>query len=226
MFFDFSAVLFGFLSAIFFSLYHLFLSTSYIYADVSLIYPVTTSSPLLVVIWAKLFLDEKITLFGLLGIFIITVGVIIMHLTKIKGSIDNKGFLYALLAAFFYSIGSIIDKFGVSIDNFILYIYSLVFFMTLILAAQANLRFNNHINHFIKNKKYVLFGGSVIFLSFLTYRLGLTYMQVSYATSLRQVNAIFGVIISAFLLKEHITFKRIVGTLIIFIGAFLIKFSL
>jgi len=226
MFFEFSAVIFGFLSAIFFSLYHLFLSTSYIYADVSLIYPVTTSSPLLVVIWAYLFLDEKITSFGLLGIFIITIGVITMHFTKIKGSIDNKGFLYALLAAFFYSIGSIIDKIGVSIENFILYVYSLVFFMSTILAIQAGLKFKNHITYFYENKKFVLFGGAIIFLSFLTYRIGLTYMQVSYATSLRQMNAIFGVLISAFLLKEHVTFKRVIGAILIFLGAFLIKFSL
>lgn len=224
--FDLKTILLGLVAAISFTLYHLCLSSSYNISDATLVYPITTASPLLVVIWAKVFLNEKVTSLGLFGISIILVGVIIMHSTKTKIRLDTKGIIFAVLSAIFYSFGAVVDKFGVSNKNFMLYIYSLVFFMTLFLTIQAGIRYSNHLAEFDKNKLYVLIGGVIIFLSFLSYRLGLIYMNVSYATSLRQINAVFGVLLGVYFLKEKLYLRRLIGTVIIFIGAFLIKLNM
>ncbi|MBZ4642428.1 MAG: protein of unknown function transrane [Deferribacteraceae bacterium] len=224
--FEFLPIFLGFFAAVFFALYHLSLSNSYVFTDVSLAYPVSTSSPILVAIWARLLLGEQFTVSGLLGILIIFIGIFTMHMSRLKGKIDNKGIFFALLASLFYSFGAIIDKFGVTTNSFMLYIYSVVFFMTLFLFVQANIKYGNHIMEFSKNKKYVLLGGGIIFLSFLSYRIGLTYMNVSYATALRQVNSLFGLLIGYYFLKEKISVTRFVGAFLILSGAVLIKINL
>ncbi|MDK2791937.1 MAG: hypothetical protein PWQ25_800 [Deferribacteres bacterium] len=224
--FEFLPIFLGFFAAVFFALYHLSLSNSYVFTDVSLAYPVSTSSPILVAIWARLLLGEQFTVSGLLGILIIFIGIFTMHMSRLKGKIDSKGIFFALLASLFYSFGAIIDKFGVTTNSFMLYIYSVVFFMTLFLFVQANIKYGNHIMEFSKNKKYVLLGGGIIFLSFLSYRIGLTYMNVSYATALRQVNSLFGLLIGYYFLKEKISVTRFVGAFLILSGAVLIKINL
>ncbi|UOD34463.1 EamA family transporter [Deferribacteraceae bacterium V6Fe1] len=226
LFLDLKTISFGLMAAVCFTLYHLCLSSSYNLTDASLAYPITTASPLLVVIWARLFIGEKVTSFGLFGILIILIGVMIIHSTKTKISLDTKGITFAVLSAMFYSFGAIVDKFGVSDRSFMLYVYSLVIFMTLFLTIQAKLRYKNHLVEFSKNKMYVLIGGVIIFMSFLSYRLGLIYMNVSYATSLRQINAVFGVLLGIYFLKEKLYFRRVVGAIIIFLGAFIIKLNI
>ncbi len=48
----------------FFAIYHACLTASYERADVSLAYPLTTTGPLYIPLWAYLFLDERLSLLG------------------------------------------------------------------------------------------------------------------------------------------------------------------
>ena len=58
--------IYALLSSFFFALYQHFTAVSYKYADVSMVYPITTSSPFFIMIWAYFILDERVTLFGIL----------------------------------------------------------------------------------------------------------------------------------------------------------------
>lgn len=223
LYYDPSAVAFAFFSALFFTGYHLFLSTSYRYADASMVYPVTTSSPVWVALWATIFLQEKITILGLLGIIITLIGVLIINSSKASAFKMDKGIIFAFISAFFYSVGAIVDKLGVGVDNFILYVYSLTFFMTLFMYLYSARRFTNHTEHFVMNIKYLISGSLILFLSFFVYRVGLILVQVSYATALRQVNALFGVLFGVLFLKEKFSYRRLVGSVIIFIGVMIIR---
>jgi drug/metabolite transporter (DMT)-like permease len=51
-------------------------------------------------------------------------------------------------------------------------------------------------------------------------------MNVSYATALRQVNSLFGLLIGYYFLKEKISVTRFVGAFLILSGAVLIKINL
>jgi len=223
MFFDLQAIVFAFFSALFFTGYHLFLSTSYRYADASMVYPVTTSSPIWVALWATIFLHEKITLLGLLGIIITLIGVLIINSSKTSELKFDKGILFAFISAFFYSVGAIIDKLGVGVNNFILYVYSLTIFMTFFMYLYSARRFTNHLEHFKVNIRYLLVGSFILFLSFSVYRLGLIFVQVSYATALRQVNGLFGVLLGVLFLKEKFSYKRLAGSIVIVIGVLIIR---
>ena len=226
LFFDFKAIMFGFISASFFALYHLCLTKAYTLDDATIVYPITTSSPLFVLFWATIFLNEKLSFYGILGILIIIIGVITISGLKIIGLNFNSGVLWAILSTFFYSIGSISDKIGVGNLNFILYVYSLVFFMTSFLTLFSTKYCSNHIAFFKKNFRSILICGIIVFFSFMTYRAGLVSFQVSYASALRQVSSLFGAILSVIFLKEVFRLNRFIGAILIVTGTILIKISL
>lgn len=226
MYLDKTAVIYGLIGGTFFTLYHLFLSTAYRYSDVSSIYPITTSSPFFILIWATLFLGEKLTFYGVTGIIITVLGGIMLNGTKGSRLKPTKGTVFALLAAFSYSFGALADKGGVSGGNMIFYTYCLCFFMTAYLAVYS-LRHRPFRKEFVKaEKKYFITAGVIVFLSFTSYRYGLTFMEVSYAAALRQVNAVFALVIGVMVFKEAFSLSKLTGTMIIVLGVILIRFGM
>lgn len=192
----------------------------------SLVYPITTSSPFFILIWAVLFLKEDLTIVGVSGIFVTIVGTIILNKVKGEGLRFSKGVLYAFLAAFLYSFGALVDKKGVSGGNFILYVYCMSFFMTSFLylfsRRSGEIAFKN-----VKNDlKWVILAGVIVFASFTSYRYGLTMVELSYATALRQVNVLFGALFGLMLFGEKLTFNKLLGTIVIMTGVILIKIGM
>jgi drug/metabolite transporter (DMT)-like permease len=226
MYFDSGALLYGFIGGTFFTLYHLFISTAYRYSDVSAIYPITTSAPFFILIWATLFLGERLTAAGVAGIFC-TVGGALM-LNKLKGERFRltKGTVYALLGAFAYSFGALADKHGVGVKNMILYVYFLCFFMTSYLFI-FSLKYSLFSRAYIRLEwKCFCTAGIVVFLSFTSYRYGLTMIELSYAAALRQINSVFALAMGVFFFREAFTFNKLAGTLVIVIGIILIKLGM
>jgi len=226
MYFSAPVVLSSFVAALFFTAYHLSVSTSYRYADVSLVYPITTSSPLFILLWASVFLDEKLSVTGVAGILVTVCGALVINKVKGEGIRFGRGVLYAFAAAFFYSIGALVDKQGVSQGNFVLYVYCMSFFMTfflLIFSLKNNvLSFSNVRSDLV----WVIIAGVIVFASFTTYRYGLSMVELSYATALRQVNVLFGAFMGIIFFKEKFTFYRLLGTLVIMSGVVLIRIGM
>jgi drug/metabolite transporter (DMT)-like permease len=227
LYFDVKSVIFGFLAGLFFSFYHYFLSLSYKTEDVSKVYPITTSSPIFVTILAMILLGEKITMLGFLGILTVILGILIINAVTIKNFTFTRGVVYAIAAAITYSFGAIVEKTGVGRSNIFLYIYFLTFFMTFFLFIYSRKSTTaGHLKFFKENFSYLLAASVVLFLSVVTYRFGLETLNVSYASSIRQVNAVFGVIMGIVLLKEKDILRRLVGSIIIIIGIFFIKLGI
>ena len=224
LYFDAVSVYLAFFAAVFFTLYHLAVSTAYSHEDVSLVYPVTTASPLFIVLWATLFFSESISPAGFAGIVTIIFGAVTLNGSGAGRLKISRGFVYALLAAFFYSVGSMMDKLGVVATNAILYVYCLSFFMTLFLILFSGKKIVSA--RFNENKPKVIFAGVVVFVSFLTYRYSLTMIEVSYAAALRQVNAFFAAGIAIIFFREPLSRRRIAGTVIIVAGAALIRLGM
>ena len=166
LYFDLNSVVFAFIAALFFSGYHLAVSTSYRFSDVSLVYPITTSSPFFILIWAVLFLKEDLTRIGVAGIFVTILGTIVLNSVRGRGLKFGKGVWYALLAAFLYSFGALMDKKGVAAGNFILYVYSMSFFMTSFLFLYSRRSGELTIKNVQKDAKWVIAAGVIVFASF------------------------------------------------------------
>ncbi|ADD68565.1 protein of unknown function DUF6 transmembrane [Denitrovibrio acetiphilus DSM 12809] len=223
LYFNGGVVLSAFIAALFFTGYHLSVSTSYRYADVSLVYPITTSSPFFILIWAVIFLKEDLTAVGVAGVILTILGTIVLNRIKGGGVKLGRGVLFALLAAFLYSFGALMDKKGVSQGNFILYVYSMSVFMTFFLFLYSRRSGELKISKVRKDVKWVVLAGIVVFASFTSYRYGLTMIELSYATALRQVNVLFGAFFGMVLFAEKMTINKALGTLIIMAGVVLIR---
>jgi len=217
----------------FFSLYHMCLTAAYERIDVSLAYPLTTTGPLYIPLWAYLFLDERLSALGLAGIFIVTFGAYILQVREISWvglsfpmrNLRMPGVLLALSAGVFYSVGAIVDKRGVTVADVFLYTYYLD--IVLFLFLLGNVALTTSRIHFLDEVRRHwargLLAGAVLFASFITYRLGLKLSYVSYATSVRQASAIIGVLGGILLFRERFGGIRLVGAALIALGVVCIK---
>jgi drug/metabolite transporter (DMT)-like permease len=217
----------------FFAIYHACLTAAYERADVSIAYPLTSTGPLYIPLWAYLFLDEQLSLLGGAGIVVVFAGAYTLQMRKISRAgllvplrnIRHPGVLLALAAGLFYSVGAIVDKRGVTVGDVFVYTYWLDFALLLFLAVNALAtrplhRFREEIRaHWGR----ALAGGAVLFLSFTTYRVGLQMAKVSYASSVRQVSAVVGVVGGIFLFRERFGRIRLFGAALIVLGVAFIK---
>jgi drug/metabolite transporter (DMT)-like permease len=220
----------------FFFLYHLCLTDSYETTEVSLAYPLTTTGPLYIPLWAFIFLGERLSVRGCFGILLVFFGAYTIQMKKLdlKGMVEplknmrNPGVFLAMAAGFFYSIGAVVDKKGVTGFDVFTYTYYLdsvlVFFL---LCNHVLIRGNRSdlLPELRDNWPKIALAGAILFGSFLSYRLGLRISRVSYAVSARQVSAVFGVLLGILLFRESFGRIRLTGALLISLGIVLIKFG-
>ena len=217
----------------FFSLYHACLTASYERIDVSLAYPLTTTGPLYIPLWACLFLDERISPLGAAGIAVTFLGTYLLQMRELSWvglslplrSLRSPGVLLALAAGACYSVGAVVDKRGVTLTDVFLYTYYLdvalfLFLLANVLSTTSGARFREEIRaHWPRG----LLAGGILFASFLTYRIGLQRTNVSYAVSIRQVSAVFGVLGGILLFRERFGRARLAGAVLLAAGVACLK---
>jgi drug/metabolite transporter (DMT)-like permease len=217
-------------AAFFFALYHLGVAGGYRRGDLSVIYPITTMAPALVPLWGALFLGEKLSAAGFVGIGLIVMGAYVIQFRSVSFSALTDPFrkfdrsvAFALGAAFFYSVGSVFDKAGIGYTDALTWSYLLMTAMAVVESVMA-LVLKLGYGRFTRAHWQRAAGMALILLaSILTYRYGLKVTQVSYATSVRQVNALFGVLLGIFLFRERLGALRLTAALIMVSGVVVIK---
>jgi len=212
----------------FFSIYHACLTASYERVDVSLAYPLTTTGPLYIPLWAYLFLDERLSFLGMGGILVVFLGAYILQMQELSRNgllfplrnIRLHGVLFALSAGAFYSVGAIVDKRGVTVADVFVYTYYLDIALFLFLLANALLTTppGLFLEEIRARWPRGIAAGLILFLSFITYRIGLQMAKVSYATSVRQVSALAGVVGGILLFGERFGRIRLLGAALIVLG--------
>ncbi len=217
-------------AAFFFSLYHLGVAGGYRSGDLSVIYPLTTMAPALVPLWGAMFLGERLATTGFVGIVLILMGAYVIQFSSASFSaiLDplrkfDRSTLFALGAAFFYSVGATFDKAGIAYTDPLTYSYLLIFFMAVVesvLAIVMGLGYGT----FAREHWRAAVGMALILMSsILTYRFGLKVTEVSYATSVRQVNALFGVALGILIFRERLGSLRMAAAAIMVAGVVVIK---
>lgn len=217
----------------FFAIYHACLTASYERADVSLAYPLTTTGPLYIPLWAYLFLNERLSPLGAAGIVIVFLGAYILQMRNLTRAelifplrnVRVPGVLFALSAGFVYSVGAIVDKRGVTVADVFLYTYYLdiALFLFLLAAALPTNPGRFFLDEVRAHWPRGIAAGFILFLSFTTYRLGLQMAKVSYAVSVRQVSAVAGVGGGILLFRERFGRIRLLGAALIAAGVACIR---
>ena len=225
-------------------LYKLFLTHAYTVGEISFVYPIARAAPAFLPLFAFLFLNERISVQGMIGILCVMASIVLYQQREAR--IQFKTFFrylgkpdalwaYATLASV---IGySLIDKQGMS--EFRRYSMDVPLWRAVTYYLMEN------------SISQVLYGLScltrfphqqiaeigrtewkralaVVILSLTSYSLILYVLmteKVSYVTAVRQCSVIFVVLLGGYALKETYTKRRLVAAVVMVLGIFLIAYQ-
>ena len=187
-------------------------------------------APALVPLWGALFLGERLAPAGFAGIGLILAGAYVIQFqsASISAILDpfrrfDRSVAFALGASFFYSVGAAFDKAGISHTDALTWSYLLIVCMAIVESVLALVLNLGYWKFTRRNWKSALGMALILLASILTYRYGLKVIEVSYATSIRQVNALFGVLIGIFLFRERLGGLRMGAAGVMVVGIVVIK---
>jgi uncharacterized membrane protein len=211
--------------------YTIILAKAYEAGDLSLVYPLARSAPLFVTLWAVLFLGERLTVGGVMGILLVVVGAYMIgfrtpqwrEFMKPLVSLKDKPYQLALLTALLVSLYSIVDKIGVSrMHPFIFYYLLLLPRLTLYAPYVFKTRHSSIMPEWRRNRRNILLVALIQFLGYFLILYAMTLTKVSYIVAIRQISVVFAVLMGTAVLKEKYAFVRLVASAFIFLGVFLI----
>ena len=217
-----------FISAIFLTGYEWCLLSAYRLEDYTKAYPIARGvAPIFVVMLSLLLFNVTISKFELTGIFVISLGIIILGFQNIKIFKRYSGLSYALGTGFFISCYTITDGFGGRVSGSPFgYTACLVILNAIIFCILLTLVNKQEIikKVFIKGKKIFLIGGTLSFIVYCTVVWAFTHAPVPLVAALRETSIIFALLIGTFFLKEKFTILKTSAVLTIFFGVILLKF--
>lgn len=205
-------------------------------SDFSLVYPVARgAAPALIALWSVLFLRERLTPGGVIGLMTIIAGLLIvggsgwfadrtLGISALAERPNLKGIWPALLLAVIISIYSVIDGAAVQLTDplpyaALIYLVSSVYMMPYI--------FRRHGWPALKREflaypwRLILIGALIVagyMLALWAYRLS----AVSYVGAIREMNVVVGALAGWQLLGEKFGPVRVAGAVVIFAGILVI----
>ena len=217
-----------FISAIFLASYEWCLLSAYRLEDYTKVYPIARgSAPIFIVIFSSLFFSINISTFELMGIFIISLGIIILSFQNLKIINNYTAIFYAIATGFFISCYSITDGFGgrasfspLNYTAWLMILNATVTFPILLVIMKKTKALKAI---FSKGKKVFFVGGPLSFTAYATVVWAFTHAPVPLVAALRETSIIFALLIGTFFLKEKLTLLKITSIFIIFTGVFLLK---
>lgn len=229
---------FGFIAAVSFVhvAFWFFNAKAYEGGDISHVYPIIRSSPALVLLLAIVFLEEKVSMLGVAGIGLTTLGLYIINLKKIslKGILEPIRSIrtdvhtqWAILALISVGIFYILDKVGVENIHPMNYaILTNIFGWFIYSAYILSTRSKKQILKPWQNNRLNIFWAA-LFAS-LNYPLLLFALQisnVSYINAFKQVSVVIAVVFGSVFLKEKSGKIRLFAALLILAGALTIALA-
>jgi len=217
-----------FISAIFLTGYEWCLLSAYRLEDYTKVYPIARgAAPIFIVIISLLLFDANISKFELMGILVISFGIIILSFQNIKTIKNYSAVIYALFTGLFISCYSITDGYGGKVSasplNYIAYVMILNAIIFPILLSVMN-KSGVVKNVFKRGKKIFFIGGTLSYIAYATIVWAFTQAPIPLVASLRETSIIFALLIGSLYLKEKFTSLKAVAVLTIFLGVILLKF--
>lgn len=209
--------------------YYIILSTAYRDADFSMVYPLARgAAPALLATWSFVFLGEKLSPKGILGLAVIIAGLLIVGGSHLFASRRDKPHLHGIALAFLLSllisIYSAIDGAAVKLTPPLPY-GVLIFFFPPLLTTPLMFR---HFGWQALKSELKLHWVRMISIGLLmvtAYLLGLmayAVSPVSYTGAIREVSVVMGALAGWLFLKERMGGWRLAGALVIFSGILVI----
>ena len=221
--------LFALISMTLEAVYFVLLSNAYSDHDFSLVYPIARgTAPAFLMLWSVLFLKEKPTLGGILGVSTIVGGMVIIGATSLiqnRGSrLHLKGVAIALAVALIISLYTLID--GTAVKNGPPLPYALTMFLFVpVLTTTYNIRRFGW-RPFLaawKGPRIPLILTAVLgVVAYLLALIAYSFAPLSYSGAIREVSVVIGAFLGWQFLEEPMGGMRVLGSLTIFAGILII----
>ncbi|HJL58073.1 MAG TPA: EamA family transporter [Alphaproteobacteria bacterium] len=201
--------------------YFINLGISYNKGDLSYVYPISRGcSPIFVTILSSLFLQDKVSSTGWIGILIVSFGLLLLTFTDIKNKINLDVLKLALIISFTISLYTLCDGAGVrSVDNNFSYIVWLfVLDGWLIFAYIYYKNKNDLLNIQLKGFGLIILASIMSCSAYGIIIWSMNYTEIGYVSSIRGASIIIATLFGFIFLKEKFSFLRIISAIIFFLG--------
>lgn len=205
-------------------LYFVLVASTYRIADMSQTYPIMRgTAPLLVAASSVFLLSESLPPFAWVGIAVISLGILSMAVAPSAG--QKKGLILALINAAVIASYTLIDGLGVRKSGAPAAYTLWIFLLTGIPLATWAIATRRHELHryLVRHWRPGIVGGVGTIASYGLALWAMTAAPIATVSALRETSILFGVVISALILKEHLTRMRIVAACIIAAGAMVLR---
>ena len=203
------------------SLYFILLGTMYDRKDLTFIYPVARGcAPIFVTILSFIFLKDIIPFFGLVGILIICVALLLISFSNFNTKVDFKTIGISIFIAFLISIYTFSDGAGVrSVDNSLSFIVWNFFLGGWISIGYVYLTKREDLFSLrIKDLILILSATIVSFTAYAIIIWSMKYEPFGIVASMRESSIIFAPLLGLIFLKEKISSIRIISSILFFLG--------
>ena len=182
-----------------------------------------------VAIFEYFLLKDKLNVFGIFGIIIATVGVIIISIKDLKLFFSNffskttfigllTGLFLGLSVVFFRAAALSLENFSSNFDKAIITLFFGLTIQTFLISIYLLVYERSEFRKFRNNKLESCLAGLTGFLATLSWFFAFTFIQASFVRALGQVEIFFSFVSSKYFFKEKITKMEIIGIIIFVFG--------
>ena len=182
-----------------------------------------------VAIFEYFLLKDKLNIFGIFGIIIATVGVIIISIKDLKLFFSNffskttfigllTGLFLGLSVVFFRAAALSLEDFSSNFDKAIITLFFGLIIQTFLISIYLLVYERSEFRKFRNNKLESCLAGLTGFLATLSWFFAFTFIQASFVRALGQVEIFFSFVSSKYFFKEKITKMEIIGIIIFVFG--------
>ena len=182
-----------------------------------------------VAIFEYFLLKDKLNVFGIFGIIIATIGVIIISVKDLKLFFSNffskttfigllTGLFLGLSVVFFRAAALSLENFSSNFDKAIITLFFGLIIQTFLISIYLLVYERSEFRKFRNNKLESCLAGLTGFLATLSWFFAFTFIQASFVRALGQVEIFFSFVSSKYFFKEKITKMEIIGIIIFVFG--------
>ncbi len=183
-----------------------------------------------IAIFEYIILKDKLNLFGVLGIIIATIGVIMISIKDLRLFFKNffskvtliglgAGLLLGLSVVYFRAAALSLENFSSNFDKAFMTVFFALIIQTMVITIYLVIFERPEFKKFLENKFEIFLAGLSGFLATLSWFFAFTLIQASFVRALGQIEIFFSYVSSKYLFKEKITFIEILGVLTFIAGA-------
>jgi drug/metabolite transporter (DMT)-like permease len=211
------------------AVYFILLSNAYSDHEFSLVYPIARgTAPAFLMLWSVLFLREKVTLGGIVGVGMIVCGMIIIGATSLlqsRGSrLRLKGVIVALAVALTISLYTLIDGTAVKQGPALPYALTMFIFVP-VLTTTYNLRrygWKQFAAAWNGPRLPLILAAILGVVAYLLALIAYSFAPLSYSGAIREMSVVIGAFFGWRFLEEQMGVTRVLGSIVIFAGILVI----